>query len=102
MGGSWALCWAFDKGCKKAQLLAVNDNERMHKILIALYRGFGFKIMREVGEESNSIPDRLVWGAVGTLMELDVVAFFKEWTPKFRIMATEKEKEIESGIELET
>lgn len=35
--GSWALCWASQFGCKRAQLLAVNDSEVMHRILVALY-----------------------------------------------------------------
>ena len=35
--GSYALCWASQRGCKKAQLLAVNDSPMMHAILIRLY-----------------------------------------------------------------
>lgn len=93
--GSWALCWALNKGCKRAELLAVNDDDRMHQILIALYGGFGFQIMREIGDETYSIPDRLTWGASGTLMELDMVKFFKEWTPKFRQLVKDKDKERE-------
>lgn len=27
-----------------------------------------------------------MWGAVGTLMSLDLMEFYREWTPKFRIM----------------
>ena len=81
--GSWALAWALEKGCKNAELLAVNDEDRMHAILIRLYEGFGFDIVKEVGDESSSIPDRLVWGAAGTLMKLNLNSFFSEWTPKF-------------------
>jgi hypothetical protein len=36
--GSWAICWARDNfACKRAQLLAVNDSEIMHRILVKLY-----------------------------------------------------------------
>jgi hypothetical protein len=45
---------------------------------------FGFEKMREVGESYGSIPDRLVWGAVGTLMRLDLDGFYAAWTPRFR------------------
>lgn len=43
---------------------------------------FGFKVLREVTEDTTSTGDRLVWGAIGTLMELDIKKFFVEWTPK--------------------
>ena len=77
--GSWALRWAHEKGCRRAELLAVKDSELMHRTLVKLYESFGFRTMREV---DYSVTDRLVWGAEGTLMELDMSAFFKEWTPK--------------------
>ena len=35
--GSYALRWAFERGCRKSQLLAVNDTPLMHAILIRLY-----------------------------------------------------------------
>ena len=40
--------------------------------------------MREVTEDTTSTGDRLIWGAIGTLMELDVKNFFTEWTPKLK------------------
>ena len=43
---------------------------------------FGFRTLREVTEDTTSTGDRLVWGAIGTLMELDIKSFFTEWTPK--------------------
>jgi hypothetical protein len=39
-------------------------------------------VLREVTEDTTSTGDRLVWGAIGTLMELDIRNFFTEWTPK--------------------
>ena len=37
-------------------------------------------------EETISTGDRLIWGAIGTLMELDINKFFSEWTPKLRVL----------------
>lgn len=84
--GSYALVWAQTKGCKTTQLLAVKDTEEMHGVLVRLYESFGFRILRSVGDERSSIADRLVWGAVGTLMEMDIGAFMLEWSPKLRSM----------------
>ena len=83
--GSIALRWAYDKGCSNAELLAVKDSDKMHRILVRLYENFGFTILRDVGDDSTlqNISDRLLWGAVGTLMSIDIKAFLEEWTPKF-------------------
>ena len=82
--GSMALVWASEKGCTETQLLAVKDSETMHEILIRLYQSFGFKVLREVGDDNASVPDRLVWGAVGTLMAMNIPSFMQEWTPKLK------------------
>lgn len=83
--GSFALRWGYDNGCRKTELLAVKDSEKMHKILVRLYNSFGFNIVREVGDDFTSISDRLVWGAVGTIMSMELDPFFKEWSPKLRL-----------------
>jgi hypothetical protein len=36
--GSYALRWAYEKGCRKSQLMAVNDSPLMHAILKRLYQ----------------------------------------------------------------
>jgi len=82
--GSYALVWAYQKGCKRTELLAVKDTEAMHQILIRLYESFGFNKLRDVGDDSKSIGDRLLWGAVGTLMELELEPFLQNWTPRLR------------------
>jgi len=56
----------------------------MHEILIRLYQSFGFTVLREVGDDNASVPDRLVWGAVGTLMAMNIPSFMQEWTPKLK------------------
>jgi uroporphyrinogen-III synthase len=80
--GSYALQWAYEKGCTQTELLAVKDSDLMHEVLIRLYQSFGFSVVREVGDDNSSIKDRLVWGAVGTLMTLNIPAFMTEWAPK--------------------
>lgn len=54
--------------------------------------------MREVTEDTVSTGDRLIWGAIGTLMELDIRKFFTEWTPKLEELSTAaKTARIKSG-----
>lgn len=38
--GIWALQWAREAGCDRAQLLAVKDSETMNKILVRLYERY--------------------------------------------------------------
>lgn len=38
--GIWALHWAREAGCDRAQLLAVKDSETMNKILVRLYERY--------------------------------------------------------------
>lgn len=86
--GSYALQWAFERGCTETELLAVKDSDLMHEVLIRLYQSFGFSVVREVGDESSSIKDRLVWGAVGTLMSMNIPTFMNEWAPKLDKLIT--------------
>lgn len=90
--GSYALRWAFDKGCTVTQLLAVKDSEEMHQVLVRLYGSFGFRVIKELTDSLESVPDRLVWGAEGTLMELNLLEFLREWSPKLRKLILEKEQ----------
>jgi len=84
--GSWALRWAYDRGCTYTELLAVKDTPEMHHILTRLYESFGFERVRDVGDGISSISDRLIWGAVGTLMRMNLDSFLTEWTPKLEAL----------------
>jgi hypothetical protein len=44
---------------------------------------FGFTVLREVDE---NIADRVLWGATGSLMKMNLDNFFTEWTPKLKKM----------------
>ena len=90
--GSFALRWAYDRGCRVTQLLAVKDSEEMHQVLVRLYGSFGFRVVKELTDSVDSVPDRLIWGAEGTLMEMDIPAFLDEWSPKLRKLIRVKEQ----------
>lgn len=62
----------------------ITTHKLIYSHIILRYISFGFRVLREVGEDS--VADRLVWGATGTLMAMDIPAFFTEWTPKTRAM----------------
>jgi hypothetical protein len=54
--GAYGVRYAFDQGCTKAELLAINDNERQHAILQRHYQRLGLKPVREVTEDLSCIP----------------------------------------------
>lgn len=56
--GAYSLSWAKEKGCRRAQLLAVKDSEAMEKILIRLYESFGFFILKTI---EDNVTERIVW-----------------------------------------
>lgn len=87
--GSWSLRWAFSMGCKTAELLAVRDDPVMENILIRLYESYGYKVKSVINE--GDIGNRMVWGAVGTLMSIEIPAFLDEWTPKVRQLLMDAE-----------
>lgn len=67
----WAstMAWAIESTpCKRARLLAINDEENQNKILIRYFQRKGFKIVREVGNSPLDLPFRIVWGGAGSLM----------------------------------
>ncbi len=67
----WAsvMAWSIESTpCKKARLLAINDDENQHKILLRYFQRKGFEKVREVGSSPFDLPLRIVWGGAGTLM----------------------------------
>lgn len=56
--------------------------EYQHKRLVRYYRYFGFKTVKTVGDDLlGDVPDRLVWGGVGTRMDGDVLYMLTRWSP---------------------
>ncbi|CAN0459231.1 unnamed protein product, partial [Phaeothamnion confervicola] len=82
--GCYAMRYGFDRGCRRAELLAINDYDSQHRRLVRYYRIGGFRAVREVGDGVASFGDRLVWGGPGTLMEVDIGTFLRRWAPLMR------------------
>ena len=58
--GGCAACFGRECGAERAELLAIFDDEKQHRILVRYYQSLGFKPIREVGDEIGSLGDRLV------------------------------------------
>jgi hypothetical protein len=57
-------------GCHTAEILAIDDDSRQHKVLVRFYKVVGLKPVRQVDEGFTSIPDRLLYGGCGTIMQV--------------------------------
>ncbi len=67
----WAatMAWALEETpCKRARLLAINDDEKQHRTLVRYFNRRGFKTNKEVGASLFDLPFRLIWGGAGSLM----------------------------------
>mmetsp|Transcript_8005 Transcript_8005/g.13878 ORF Transcript_8005/g.13878 Transcript_8005/m.13878 type:complete len:278 (+) Transcript_8005:168-1001(+) len=83
--GAAAVRHGYDTGCRKAELLAINDNTQWHAKLVRYYTRLGFHVVREVGDNGLSdFPDLLVWGGVGTRMDADITALIDRWSQALR------------------
>ncbi|MFN9870783.1 MAG: hypothetical protein ACK55E_05000 [Cyanobacteriota bacterium] len=70
----WAatFAWALEATpCRTARLLAIRDDERQHRRLVRYFRGLGFTPLRELGSAPPDLPQRLLWGGAGLLMQGD-------------------------------
>jgi len=72
-----------EEGCNIAEFLAIDDGERQHKRLVRHYRRLGLNVVRYVGEDVKDIPDRMIWGGVGTLMNSDLKTLLGRYTSVF-------------------
>ena len=82
--GAYAMRWAYDNGCRRAELLAIKDNERQAKVLRRHYSRLGFRAVREVTDDITCVPDRMLWGGIGTLMEVDMAECLEKHTSELR------------------
>uniref|UniRef100_A0A061RJP7 Uncharacterized protein n=1 Tax=Tetraselmis sp. GSL018 TaxID=582737 RepID=A0A061RJP7_9CHLO len=88
LGGA-TFAYGFESGCRKAEILAINDDDDWAKRLVRYYRYFGFQERYTVGGRGLAdLPDLLVWGGVGTRMDADIEAMLRRWTPAIRAAAT--------------
>ncbi|CAM9148576.1 unnamed protein product [Chrysoparadoxa australica] len=82
--GSYAMCHGRDQGCTRAELLAIRDFDQQYIRLVRYYKIGGFQEVREVTDDISSVPDRLVWGGCGLLMEAPIDVYMKRWTTLIR------------------
>lgn len=78
--GYRTMLFGKEKGCDRAEFLAIDDEAFQHKRLVRFFRRAGFQKIRYVGEDISNIPDRLVWGGCGTLMNQKVNKLLSLWT----------------------
>jgi hypothetical protein len=67
----WAatFTWALEHTpCRRAELLAIRDDEYQHRRLVRYFRRLGFEPVRELGAGALDLPQRLIWGGSGLLM----------------------------------
>ncbi|CAN6450228.1 unnamed protein product [Victoria cruziana] len=83
--GAVAVRHGYDHGCRKAELLAINDSELFHSKLVRFYGRIGFKPVYEVtGSSIGDVTHMLVWGGRGTRMDADIEELMAKWGPKFK------------------
>ena len=70
----------YDKGCSIAEFLAIDDEAFQHKRLVRFFKRAGFNVIKYVGDDLASVPDRLVWGGCGTLMNEKIEKLLLIWT----------------------
>eukprot|EP00897_Mesotaenium_endlicherianum_P002576 jgi/Mesen1/2346/ME000156S01494 len=81
--GALAVRHGYDSGCRRVELLAINDSDEYHRKLVRYYARMGFKAVHEV--EGGSVGDMvhmLVWGGVGTRMDGDVEELLRKWSSR--------------------
>ena len=67
-----AFAWALEQTpCRRAQILAIRDDDGQHQRLVRYFRRLGFVPSRELGAALWDLPERLVWGGAGLVMQAD-------------------------------
>jgi len=88
-------CWILEGcpfGSRRAELLAIMDEPKQHATLVRYYRRLGFSTLREVGDGFGSFGDQIVWGGIGTLMEVDVERFRDKWSGAIRALGSAEKR----------
>jgi hypothetical protein len=67
-----AFAWALEQTpSRRAQILAIRDDDGQHRRLVRYFRRLGFVPSRELGAALWDLPERLVWGGAGLVMQAD-------------------------------
>jgi hypothetical protein len=68
-----------------AEFLAIDDETFQHKRLVRFFKRAGFRVIRYVGEDLSNVPDRLVWGGCGTLMNREIEILLSQWSKTLQL-----------------
>ncbi|KAL8540460.1 hypothetical protein ACS0TY_001894 [Phlomoides rotata] len=83
--GAVAIRHGYDCGCRKAELLAINDTDLYHSKLVRFYKRLGFKEVCEVeGSSLGDLSHMVVWGGVGTRMDANLEHLMIKWCSRFK------------------
>ncbi|XP_030523159.1 uncharacterized protein LOC115735871 isoform X1 [Rhodamnia argentea] len=83
--GAVAIRHGYECGCRRAELLAINDSDLYHSKLVRFYTRIGFKAVHEVtGSILGDIAHMLVWGGVGTRMNANIEDLLIKWCTRFK------------------
>ena len=82
--GAASIVYAASKGCRKAELLAIDDDPPQFKKLVRYYQRFGWEPVYEVTGKIVDLPHMLVWGGAGMRMDADVDALMRRWAKAIR------------------
>lgn len=83
--GALVVRFGLERGCRTAELLAINDTDEYHQKLVRYYGRLGFKTVRVVeGGSLGDLAHMLVWGGVGTRMDGDIEQLLARWSKVLR------------------
>jgi hypothetical protein len=79
--GATSSLMAHEAGCRKVELLSIDDGNEYAPKLVKYYRRLGFKVVKEVGDNGffEDLPHLLVWGGVGTRMDGNLQQLLSKW-----------------------
>ena len=79
--GATSGLMAHEAGCRKVELLSIDDGNEYAPKLVKYYGRLGFKAVKEVGDNGffEDLPHLLVWGGVGTRMDGDLKQLLSKW-----------------------
>lgn len=79
--GATSSLMAHEAGCRKVELLSIDDGNEYAPKLVKYYGRLGFKTVKEVGDNGffEDLPHLLVWGGVGTRMDGDLQQLLSKW-----------------------
>ena len=80
--GHLALLHAYGQSrpLETVEFLAIDDEPYQHKRLVRFFQRAGFRVVRYVGDDWKDIPDRMIWGGCGTLMDATIDHLLVKWT----------------------